>query len=233
MKRWLTAMLSVCLIFLAAVPAYCQRGTVGVDFGQTSDKFGGLTANGGFEGILEGEGIVLKSSDRDHGADVIAGGEVRFPSDTASHAKEFAVFGGVAFHFGKGFSAGFHGQVRRIYLPPTVEGTQTFYRARLSVLELPGFLEYKFGPNRHAFLRADGGAEFNPHFHYSVGNGLPNPNLDHGYMMRGTLGYVFGKWYAKGFYETRYFKFRNNLGNPSGLYNWRDDVVAGGVGLVF
>jgi len=62
---------------------------------------------------------------------------------------------------------------------------------------------------------------------------LPNPKFDHGYFVRGSLGYNFGKWYAKATYETRYFKFADNQNNPSGLYNWRTNLITGGLGFVF
>jgi hypothetical protein len=233
MKRWKTPIARVCLFFLATVPAYCQRGTLGVDVGQTSDKFGGLARNKGEEANLQGEMIVLQSSDTEHGADVVAGGELRFPVDTALHAREYALYGGVAFRFNKSLSAGFHIQVHRIYLPPSTVAGQIFNRSRLSLLEVPGFVEYKFGPAKHAFVRGEGGMEFSPRYKAAAGSVLPNPNLDHGYFVRGSVGYNFGKWYVKGNYETRYFKFRQGLGNPSGLYNWRSDMITGGVGVVF
>jgi hypothetical protein len=63
---------------------------------------------------------------------------------------------------------------------------------------------------------------------------LPHPSFDHGYTFRGSVGYTFGKWwYVKGSYETRYFKFADNLGNPSSLYNWKSNLITGGVGLRF
>ena len=61
----------------------------------------------------------------------------------------------------------------------------------------------------------------------------PHPNLDHGYFVRGSAGYNFGKWYAKATYENRYFRFLNNQNNPNGLYNWRSNLISGGVGFVF
>jgi len=228
-----TRMLRVCLLLLAAVPAYCQRGTIGIDVGQTADKFGGLKRSTGTVAGIDGEVIVLQSSDKDHGADVLAGGEVRFPVDIANHAKEYALYGGVKFRFTPNFSAGFHIQVHRIYLPPSTLNGGFFNRDRLSVVETPGFLEYKFGGVKHAFLRAEGGPEYTPHFHQIVPSNLNNPTFDYGYAVRGTVGYVFGKWYLKGTYETRYFKFHPDPGNPGNLYNWRSDSVTGGVGFAF
>jgi len=233
MMRWQTRSLQVCLILLAAVPAYCQRGTFGVEFGQTSDRFGGQSRASGPELGVDGEVIVLQSKDKDHGADVIAGGELRFPIDTQQHAKEIAVYGGVSFRFTPNFSAGFHVQVHRIDLPPTEINNAAFLRSRLSMVELPGFLQYKFGPSKKAFVRGEGGPEFSPHYRDEMPLNIPDPTLDHGYTVRGTVGYNFGKWYVKGSYETRYFKFLNNIGNPNDLYNWRSDLASGGVGIVF
>src|ERR1700722_12220999 len=42
MKLCKMQVVRVCLFLLAAVPAYCQRGTFGIDVGQTSDKFDSL-----------------------------------------------------------------------------------------------------------------------------------------------------------------------------------------------
>jgi hypothetical protein len=233
MKCWQTPIAAVCLFFLATVPAYCQRGTLGIDFGQTSDKFGGLTRTSSAEAIIEGEFIALQSHDRDHGADIIAGGEVRLPVNTTNHANEFAAYGGVSFRFTKSFSAGFHLQVHQIDTPPSIVAGQTFNRARMRLLEIPGVVEYKFGPSKHAFVRAEGAMEFSPHLKAPATAIIPNPNFDHGYYYRGSVGYNFGRWYAKGTYETRYFRFTEDVGNPSFLYNWRTDLVTGGVGFVF
>lgn len=233
MKRWQAPLLHMCVFFLAVIPAYCQRGTFGIEGAQTADRFGGLSRTTGAEAIINGEFIAWPSKDRNHGADIIAGGELRLPTDTQNHSKEYALFGGVAFHAGSSFLFGFHAQVHRIYLPPSDVSGQIFNRARLSVLELPGFVELKFGPGKNAFIRAEGGTEFNPHYKEPATAVTPDPNLDHGYYVRGHVGYVFGKWYAKAGYETRYFKFRNNFGNPNSLYNWRSDMISGGVGFVF
>ncbi len=233
MMRWQTPMVGVCLLFLAAVPAYCQRGTLGIDVGQTSDRFGGLTKNTSAEAVVDGEVIVLQSPDKDHGADVVAGTELRFPFNTTNHANEYAFYGGVSFRFTPALSAGFHIQVHQIDLPPSSVNGEIFNRARMRLLEIPGVVQYKFGPSKRAFVRAEGGMEFSPKLKPPAKALLPNPNFEHGYFMRGVLGYNFGKWYVKGTYENRYFKFTNNVGNPSGLYNWRSDMITGGVGFVF
>jgi len=47
------------------------------------------------------------------------------------------------------------------------------------------------------------------------------------------MGYVFGKYYVKADYENRYFKFLADPFNPNNLYNWRTNVISGGVGLAF
>ena len=231
--RWQTPIIGVCLLFLAVVPAYCQRGTLGIDVGQTSDKFGGLSRTTSTLAVVDGELIVLQSPDREHGADVVVGTELRFPVETSSHANEYAFYGGVAFRIKPSISLGFHAQVHQIDTPPSIVEGAIFNRARFRLLELPGFVEYKFGPAKHAFVKAEGGIEFSPKMKAPATAQIPNPNFDHGYFMRGSVGYSFGRWYVKGTYEDRYFKFTTNVGNPNGLYNWRTNMMTGGVGVVF
>jgi hypothetical protein len=128
-----------------------------------------------------------------------------------------------------------HAQIRKIVLPPANVDNQVFARDSLRLLELPIVIKYKFGPAKKAFVEAQGAPEFSPHFRHSSASlvSLPNPNLDHGYFVRGTVGYTFGNWYAKGTYETRYFKFIENAGNPSSLYNWKSNLISGGIGVSF
>jgi hypothetical protein len=223
------------IFFLASVPAYCQRATVGIDFGQTSDKFGNSARTTDFEGGLEGQVIVLQGKEKSGNPDVVAGGEALFPSSTSTHATEYAVFGGVIFHPRGAFSVGFHVQIRKLLLPPTVSAGMVFNRSNFELLQTPLVIEYKFGRARHAFVEAQGEPEFTPHFKAPAAGAspLPNPNFNYGYTVRGSVGYNFGKWYAKATYETRYFKFTQTLGNPGGLYNWRTDRATAGVGLVF
>jgi len=225
----------ICLFFLATVPAYCQRGTLGLDVGQTSDKSGGITAGSGLEADLEGEFAVIRGGGKQNWPSIVAGGELRFPTDTQHHATEYAVYGGPMFRFGSHFSAGFHVQVRKILVPPSNQNGVAFNRLDFKLLELPFLAEYKFSTApRHAFLRAEISPEFTPHYKSPVANySLPNPSFDHGYDIRGSVGYIFGKWYAKATYETRYFKFASTLGNPNDIYNWRTNRITGGVGYVF
>lgn len=235
MKRCKTHLVHVCLFFLAAVPAYCQRGTFGIDVGQTSDKFGALAPVTGLEFNIEGQFTVIKANQKEGGPSIVAGGELRFPTDTSfNHAKEYAVYGGPAFQVGN-FSIGVNAQVRKIYLPAATVNNQTLNRDTMELVELPVVIKYTFGPGKRAFVQAQGEPEFSPRFHRSSASlvPLPSPNLDHGYTLRGSVGYVFGRWYAKGTYETRYFKFGENVGNPSNLYNWRSNLITGGVGVVF
>ena len=131
-------------------------------------------------------------------------------------------------------SIGVHIQIHKLILPPSVVDNQYFNRSTLEFLEVPLVLKYKFGPGRRTFIELQGAPEFHPRFHPPSGYPLPNPNLDHAYFVRGSLGYDFGKWYAKGTYETRYFKWEADpLGNPSGLYNWRTNAITGGIGVNF
>jgi len=223
------------LLLLATVPAYCQRGTFGLDFGQTADKFGGLASVSDAVGNFEGEVVILQGGQKRDWPQLVAGGEIRFPSDTNQHADEFAIYGGPMFRFGSHFSAGFHAQIRKIDLPASNLNGVTFDRLNFKLLELPFVAEYRFSTApRHAFLRAEVSPEFTPHYKSHVPNyPLPNPNFDHGYDIRGSAGYVFGRWYAKATYQTRYFKFEPTLGNPNQIYKWRTNVIMGGVGIVF
>ncbi|MGO9088246.1 MAG: hypothetical protein ACLQBK_23795 [Candidatus Sulfotelmatobacter sp.] len=235
MKLCKTHLVLICLFFLATVPAYCQKATLGLDFGQTSDRFGGLSSMNGAVGEIEGEVVILHGGGKGNWPSLVGGGEIRFPTDTQHHADEYAVYGGPMFRFGSHFSAGFHVQVRKILVPPSYVNGVVFNRLDLKLLELPFVAEYKFSTApRHAFLRAEISPEFTPHYQATVANyPLPNPSFDHGYDIRGSVGYVFGKWYAKATYETRYFKFEPNLGNPSQIYNWRTNLITGGVGYIF
>lgn len=234
MKLCKAYVVRVCLLVLASVPAYCQRGNFGVDVGETSDTFAGLPTNTTAVVDINGEFAVLKYKPKTESPAVVAGGELRFPSDTSNHAKEYAVYGGVHWYFGN-LMVGVDGQVRKIYLPVAFENNQFFARDTMEVVETPIVLRYKFGPGKNAFVEAKGFPEFSPRWHAPTGTALrlPNPNFDHGYFVQGSLGYNFGRWYAKGTFENRYFSFIQNPNNPSNLYNWRTNYITGGVGLVF
>jgi hypothetical protein len=233
MRRCKALAVSVSVLVLAAVPAFGQRGTFGVDVGQTSDKFGAQPSASGLIVGIDGQIAVLKAKQKEGGASVVAGGEIRLPSDTVNHAKEFAIFGGPAFQF-HSLSIGVNAQIRKIILPSSTVNNQFFVRNKMELLEIPLVIKYSFGASQRAYIQAEGAPEFSPRFR-SGGSTvfLPNPNFDHGYFVRGTAGYTFGKWYAKISYETRYFKFLENAGNPSNLYNWRTNVISGGAGFAF
>jgi hypothetical protein len=230
MMRGKTHAVLVCLMVMATVPAYGQRGTFGVEVGQSTDKFGALPAVSGLVVGIDGEIAVLKANKKEGGASIVAGGEIRLPSDTSNHAKELAIFGGPGFQY-HNLTIEVHAQIRKIYTPPSTVDNQVFVRDKIELLEIPLVFRYKFG---HAFVEAQGAPEFTPRFR---SNGsltpLPNPHFDHGYFVRGTVGYVFGKYYAKASYETRYFKFAADPFNPNGLYNWRTNAIFGGVGFAF
>ncbi len=234
MKRCKTLITRSFFVLLAVVPAYCQRGTFGIDVGQTSDKFAALSPVTGLEFDIDGQLTVLRANEKSGRPAIAAGGEVRLPTDTGNHAREYAIFGGPEFH-ARNITIGVHAQLRKIVLPNADVNNQIFVRDSLRLLELPVVIKYNFGPGRRAFVQAEGAPEFTPHFRRSSSQlvALPNPNLDHGYFVRGSAGYVFGKWYAKATYETRYFKFVENSGNPSNLYNWRSNLISGGVGFAF
>jgi hypothetical protein len=225
---------AILLFLLATVPAYCQRGTFGVDVGQISDHFDGFAPVTAGLVDINGELTVKGPSAKNGGPSIVAGGEIRFPTNTNEHAKEFAVYGGFMFGVGN-FSIGVDAQVRRIYMPPAVEGDQVFNRSNLELFQLPVVVRYKFGPSKRAFFEARGEPEFKPHYLTNASTaGLPSPGFNHGYTLKGSLGYKFGQWYyVKGSYETRYFKFASTAGNPNDLYNWKSNVISGGVGLTF
>lgn len=234
MKRCATLAVGVCLFIMAVGPAHAQqRGYVGIDVGATSDTFDSLPTATGVGVGVDGQIAVLKSNPKTGAPSIVAGGEIVLPSDTQSHAKEYAVFGGPEFPF-RNFTFGFHAQLRKIYLPPSTVDNQNFVRDKMELLEIPIVVRYKFGPARRAFVQAEGAPEFSPRFRSNGSlSGLPNPNFDHAYFIRGTVGYNFGKWYAKAAYQNRFFKFVENAGNPSNLYNWKTNSAYGGVGIVF
>lgn len=234
MKGCKTHLVRACVILLAAVPAYCQRGTFGIDVGQTSDKFNSLSSVGDLIYGIDGQITVLKGNTKEKGPSVVAGGEIRLPSDSGSHAREYAVFGGPRFH-ARDFLIGFNVQFRQINLPTANVDNQFFARYRMRLLETPLVIRYNLGPEKRLFVEAEGAPEFTPHWHRPSSTllVLPNPRLDHGYFVRGTLGYRFGPWYVKGMYENRYFRFISDQGNPSNLYNWKTNLIYGGVGVAF
>jgi hypothetical protein len=234
MKRCKALAVGVCLAALGVVPAYAQqRGTFGIDAGAVTDKFGALPSVTGAEVGVDGQIIVLKSNPKKGTPNIVVGGEIRLPTDTQNHAKEFAIFGGPEF-VTHNLTIGVHAQIRKIYLPPSTVDNQVFVRDKMELLEIPIVVKYVFGPAKHAFIQAEGAPEFSPRFR-SGGSltPLPNPNFDHAYFVRGSAGYNFGNWYAKATYETRYFKFVENEGNPTNLYNWKSNLITGGVGFVF
>ena len=226
---------SCLLFFLATVPAYCQRGTLDLNVGETSDQFGAIAPVTGTALDLNAELTVIKPSEKNGGPSVVAGGEVRLPTDSTNHAKEIALYGGVAFG-SHNLSIGVDAEVRKIYMPAAFLNGQTLNRDNLELLELPLVIKYKFGPDKRGFLEVKGAPEFTPHFKRSplATVILPNPSFDHGYFLRGSVGYAFGQWwYVKASYETRYFKFGKDIGNPSSLYNWKSNLITGGVGVRF
>jgi hypothetical protein len=232
MKRCKTHLVRVCLVVLASVPAYCQRGTFGIDIGQTSDKFDSLSTVSGLEFGIDGQMTVLKSNAKQGRPSLVAGGEIRLPNDTANHAREYALFAGPRFK-ARDLSIGFNVQVRKIVLPTSLVNNQFFARDDMELLELPLVLRYNFLSNKRAWVEVLGAPEFSPRFRRHSSTTLPNPRLDHGYFVQGSLGYTFGKWYAKATYESRYFKFVPDLGNPNNLYNWKSNLISGGVGFSF
>ena len=231
MKRCKTHLVRMCVFLLAAVPAYCQRGTLGIDIGQTSDKFDTLSSVNGLEFGIDGQVAVLKATAKR--PSIVAGGEILLPRDTGNHAREYALFGGARFQI-RDLSIGFNAQVRRIVLPTAFVDNQFFNRYGLGMLEIPLVIKYNFLSSKRAYIEVQGAPEFTPHFRKSSSLiFLPHPNWDHGYFLRGSVGYNFGSWYAKATYQTRYFRFVDDPENPNGLYNWKSSFILGGVGFSF
>ena len=139
------------LILLAVVPAYCQRGTLGLDIGQTSDKFSNLSSVNGLEFGVDGRVIVLKENPKSGRPAIAAGGEIRFPTDTGNHAREYGIFGGPEFKV-RNLTIGFHVQVRKVTMPNSTVDNQVFARDSMRLLELPLVIKYNFGPGKKAFI---------------------------------------------------------------------------------
>lgn len=223
------------LFLLATVPGYGQRGTLDLNAGETSDKFAALPTLNSAVIDINGEVAVKKPSAKIGGPSIVAGGEIRFPSDSTNHAKEFAAFGGLAFQVTSNFSIAVHGQVRKIDLPVATINNQIVVRDNLELLQIPIVLKYNFGPEKRVFVHAQGEPELTPRYRASKATliSLPHPNFDYGYTIRGSVGYNFGQWYVQGTYQTSYFKFIQNGGNPSNLYNWKSNMITAGVGVNF
>jgi len=228
-------LLFLAVLFLTKLPAHAQRVTLGFDAGETTDRFGALPRATTPELGFDGEWLIRQGNHKEGMFDLVTGGEIRLPADTAAHAPEFAAYAGPIWWAGSHFSIGFHAQVRKVYLPTSEINGVFFARNRMLLLELPAVLQYRFGGGLRAFVQAQIAPEFAPHYYSpSTGpTGFPNPQLDHGYFFRGSAGYNFGKWYAKATYENRFFKFSNEVGNYENLYNWRTDLASVGVGVRF
>jgi hypothetical protein len=235
-----------CFLLLAAFSAYAQQpaplpeaeeqnGNIGVDFGVISDHFGGTPRTTTEVGIISGQGAIIQGSQKTQSPDIVIGGEVVLPIGTATHADEFAGFAGPMFHFTDKFTAGFHVQVRKVDQPNATLNGQTFIRNNMMLLELPLVVNYKFLEDKKAFIEGQISPEFSPHFSSSSSgpSPYPHPSLDHGYTVRGIVGYNFDRFYVRGTYETRYFKFSPGLGNPDFIDNWRTNYATAGVGVTF
>jgi hypothetical protein len=243
-KSWI---LILCFFLLAAFSAYAQQpaplpeaeeqvGNIGLDFGLISDRFGATPSATTAVGILSAQGAIIQGNQKTQSPDIVIGGEVVLPTGTSQHADEFAGFVGPMFHFTDQFTAGFHLQVRKLDLPNgLLPSGQSFIRNNMLLLELPLVLNYKFLEDKKAFVEAQILPEFSPHFSNSSAgpSPFPHPSLDHGYTLRGIVGYNFEKFYVRGTYESRYFKFSPGMGNPYFLYNWKTNYATVGVGVTF
>jgi hypothetical protein len=242
-KSWI---LVVCFFLLATFSAYAQqpaplpgaeeqRGNLGIDFGVITDRFGGNPSSTTGVGIISGQGAIIQGSQKTQSPDIVIGGEVVLPTGTAQHADEFAGFGGPMFHFTDKFTAGFHLQLRKVDMPNGTLNGQTFIRNNMLLLELPLVLNYRFLGEKKAYIEGQISPEFSPRFSNSSSGAspYPHPSLDHGYTIRGIVGYNFDKFYIRGTYQTRYFKFSPGLGNPEFIDNWKTNFATVGVGFAF
>ena len=119
MKRCKTHLVRVCVFLLAAVPAYCQRGTLGIDLGQTSDKFDTLSSVNGLELGFDGQVTVLKATAKR--PSIVAGGEIRLPRDTGTRESMLCMGDRV-----------FRSAISRLALTPKCEGS--FFPQHLSII---------------------------------------------------------------------------------------------------
>jgi hypothetical protein len=235
MKSGSTYLALLAFLVLFTWNAHSQESMVGIDVGQVSDQYGTQSSVSSPQINANGKIAILKGNPKKGAPAIVAGGEIVVPGDTNSHAKEYAIFGGPEFHvFQNSFVFGFHVQIRKIIQPTAILNGQFFPRDTMELLEIPAYVRYNFGASKHAFIEAQGAPEFSPRFHIPAGGVLlPHPDLDHGYFVRGSVGYNFGHWYARATYQTRYFKFQSNPNNPNYLYNWRSNSITGGVGFSF
>lgn len=236
-------------LFLTVFSAYAQQpaplpeseveeqyGNLGIDAGVISDQFGTTPSSTTGVGIISGQGAIIQGNQKAQSPDIVLGGEVVLPTGTATHANEFAAFGGPMFHFTNQLVAGFHVQIRKIDPPNgTLPSGQAFIRNDMLLLELPLVINYRFLEDKKAFVEGQIWPEFSPHFSNgsSGPSPFPHPSLDHGYTIRGIVGYKFEKFYIRGTYENRYIKFSPGLGNPFFLYNWKTSYATVGVGITF
>lgn len=230
----------VCIFLLAAISAYGQqqRINLGVDAGESSDQYGSQSAVTGPIVNLNAQGIILFGNKKTGSPDVIAGGEAILPTDSNNHAKEYNVYGGLRWHVNN-FTFGFDGGIRKI-LPPTAFFDNQYYnRDSMELLEIPGTVRYNFWTAKRAYVQVQGAPEFGPKLLVPGSSPLftnpvlYKPNFDHAYFIRASVGYNFGKWYARAMYENRFFKFHDNPNNPENLYNWKTNAITGGVGVNF
>ncbi len=144
----------------------------------------------------------------------MAGGEIRLPSDTSNHAREYAVYGGFAFQ-ARNLTIGVNAQVRKIFLPTATVDNQVFVRDTMELLEIPLVVKYSFGTSKRAWVEAKGAPEFTPRFR-SGGSLLilPNPNFDHGYFVRGTAGYNFRQMVCQGVLRDPLLQIRRERRKP-------------------
>ena len=77
----------VCLFLLAAVPAYCQRGTFGIDVGQTSDKFDSLSSVSSLEVGIDGQVAVFNANPKNGRHAILVGGELWLRIESSKHPK--------------------------------------------------------------------------------------------------------------------------------------------------
>ena len=189
------------------VPAYGQRGTLDIDAGEVTDKFGAQPQVTAADFGLNGQ-VTLIQATKDGGPSIVAGGELRvpptpppMPASTPSSAVRSSPW-----QF-------FHRRQRpgpQDSSCPTLTWMEPSWTATTwNCSNSPSSSDTNSVPTSALSSRPTASPNSLPTTNRLPCQpvGVPHPNFDYGYTVRGSVGYNFGKWYVKGTYETRYFKF--------------------------
>jgi hypothetical protein len=240
---------SITALVCLALPCMAQKGTILVDFGQASSRFGSLNAQTGSTLIVGANLRVASAVENGSGLVTSANGEFRYSGygDAANgNFMEIAGSFGPSFFFANHFSFGGGIGMREMLLPNDtymVGGqVQTFDRTSFLSMELPFNGKVTFGPAGRGYVSGQYTLVWpivNNTYTDNLGNtyqtGTTFPNSDHAYNMKGSVGYVLPHGILlRGNYEDRYYKFQaDGTNNPYNLYNLRQKMITAGVGKTF